>query len=312
MPSRRAPVTSSPEGSRPFAIAEPTGELPREDARFPARLRRAARPERLVHAGPFDPDRRAVAIVGARSPVPAAAFFAAELARRAARLGLVVVSGGAHGVDSAAHLGAARAGAPTWVVCPNGPDAVVPAANAWLQREVLAQGGALVWPLPAGTRHANANYHLRNGVIAALAEALVVVQAERRSGARSAAAKARTLGVPVWAVPGVPGDPAFEGCQLELDAGARPLVRLEDFFAALGLREGQQALGLPPLPARPARAWSAAESALLKCLAAAPRHIDEILNESGVYAGPGRAALLTLALEAVVVEGPAGWFRRLG
>jgi DNA processing protein len=142
-------------------------------------------------------------------------------------------------------------------------------------------------------------------VLVALSDAVVVVQAALRSGALSTAARARTQRKPLWVVPVSPWmGPGFDGSRKLLDEGARPLHGAAPLLASLAhlvRREGRTG-GSPE-----------AEGALLAGLPAPLEpslHLDEIAARAHLSPQAAAAALLTLALENVVVEGPPGFFRR--
>jgi DNA processing protein len=249
-----------------------------------------------------------VAIVGSRAATADAAGFATTLASKLARLGAVVVSGGALGIDGAAHRGALAAGGRTWVVAGTGCNHVFPTDHAALFAEVARSAGAMVWPFGDEVGPMTFTFLARNHVLVALADAVVVVQAGKGSGALHAAGCAHKLGRPLWvcAPPPWVGD-AFDGSR-ELLArpaatGARPLHDDAVLFASLGLG--------PPPPRGPVltRALSDSESAVLGATSAAPLHLDAIASRAGLPSQAAAAALLTLALENVVVEGPPGFFR---
>ena len=156
----------------------------------------------------------AVAIVGSRAASKAGMQHAHQLARHLAASGIHIVSGGALGIDGAAHRGALAAGAPTTVVLGNGVDIAYPARHAPLFREVLAHGGALASLWPDGVEPRPYMFPQRNQLIAALADAVIVVEADIRSGSLSTAHAARKLGRVVAAWPG------SRGCTRLLATGA--------------------------------------------------------------------------------------------
>ena len=177
-----------------------------------------------------------VAIVGSRRADPEACHFAFTLGRVLAASGVTVVSGGAFGIDAAAHRGALAAGASgrTLAVIGSGLDHLYPPAHLPLFEAIVRQGAVLshlpdeVPPLP----------HLfleRNGLIAALATAVVVVQAPVRSGALSTARAALELGRPLWVCPAAPWDVRGQGNAHLLARGARSLTDPVMLLEALGI-----------------------------------------------------------------------------
>jgi DNA processing protein len=278
------------------------------EAGYPPRLRASRDPPASItlEGGPLDA-QCAVAIVGSRRADDAAAAFAHQLAGALARAGAVVVSGGAVGIDAAAHRGALDAGGRTWAVAPTGHGHCFPASHAPLFRRIASGPGTMVWPFAPDFKHLS-GFHARNRVLATLSDAVVVVQAGERSGALHAAARASEAGKPLWVVPAAPWMRAFTGSLQLLAAGARPLTAPSELLRAMSLAGPDDDPGttLPDLPPDlPADA-----RAVLEATPRVPSHADAIASAAGLTAQVASAALLTLALENVVVEGPPGFFRR--
>ncbi|WP_417861821.1 DNA-processing protein DprA [Actinomyces radicidentis] len=169
-----------------------------------------------------------LAVVGARDASPYGERVASTVARELVEHGAAVVSGGAFGIDAAAHRGALAAStapgpaggaATTLAVSAGGVDRLYPAGNADLLRAVIA-AGALVAEVPPGSQPARHRFLTRNRLIAALAGATVVVEAAWRSGALSTARHARDLGRPLGAVPGPVTSMGSVGCHRLLREGA--------------------------------------------------------------------------------------------
>ena len=161
--------------------------------------RRALDVRGVVSLGP------AVAIVGARAATQQGMDRAHLLARHLAARGVQVVSGGALGIDAAAHRGALAGGGATVVVLGSGVDVLYPRRHAPLFEEILRAGGALVSMFPLGMQPRPHSFPARNPLIAALADAVIVIEADVRSGSLSTADAARKLGRPVAAWPGSRG-----------------------------------------------------------------------------------------------------------
>ncbi|MFJ8436583.1 DNA-processing protein DprA [Kitasatospora sp. NPDC094019] len=159
---------------------------------------------------------RSVAVVGARACTAYGAHVAGDLAAQLAERGWVVVSGGAYGIDAAAHRGALAVGGPTVGVLACGVDVAYPRGNTTLIRRI-AERGLLVSELPPGEHPTRFRFVLRNRVIAALTRGTVVVEAALRSGALSTARRARDLNRHTMGVPG----PVTS----ELSAGVHALIR---------------------------------------------------------------------------------------
>jgi DNA processing protein len=154
---------------------------------------------------------RSVALVGSRASTAYGEHVAGDLAHRLGERGWTVVSGGAYGIDAAAHRGALAAGAPTVAVLACGVDRVYPSGNGALL-ERIAQDGLVVSEWPPGAAPHRHRFLVRNRLIAALTRGTVVVEAAARSGARATARRASRLGRPVMAVPGPVTSAMSVGC----------------------------------------------------------------------------------------------------
>jgi DNA processing protein len=262
-----------------------------------------------------------VAIVGSRRARAAALRFTTRVSASLVRAGAVVVSGGARGIDGAAHRGAIAAGGRTWVVAATGPEGCFPAEHAPLFERVAEGPGAMLWPFGAkkGRRSWRSAFPARNRILVTLADAVVVMQAGAASGALNAASWAVRLGKPLWVAPAAPWMRDFDGSHQLLREGARPLESRRELLRGLGLAPAHDRLRLPapppplllpPAPTPAAPQLSLVESKVLGALSAAPLHLDGVTIKSHLSAQETAAALLTLALENVVVEGPPGFYRR--
>lgn len=167
---------------------------------------------------------RSVAVVGARAATSYGERVAGDLGVGLADRGVTVVSGGAFGVDVAAHRGALAGGGRTVALLAGGIDRPTPAGNLAVLERIVDDGGALVAESPPGTPPSRARFLQRNRVIAALTGATVVVEAAWRSGALSTAARAAELLRPVGAVPGPITSMASVGCHRLLRDGAAVCV----------------------------------------------------------------------------------------
>ena len=320
-------------------------QLKLQDAAYPEGLRALPDPPRiLTTSGPLEA-RRAIAIVGSRDACNEALVFAHQLAFQLASAGIVVISGGAVGVDGAAHRGALLAGGATWVVSPTGQNRLYPPQHRALFREIAAsEQSRMIWPFPDHASHTKERLRYRNGVLTALSEGVVMVQAHLRSGSRNASSWARGLRRPLWAVTAAPWMSAFSGSLLEISKGwARPLCSDAQLFEHLGLPKPDPApevdlttlvvgardrredsRGDPddapahfsaPSPEPPPEpldtgSWSPEEILVFSRLSAVPMHTDEVVDQTSLAVGPAVTALLTLSLKDVVVESPDGFFRR--
>jgi DNA processing protein len=189
------------------------------------------------------PEGPRVAIVGSRRPSPYGEAVAEQLAADLARAGVVVVSGLALGCDAAAHRGALVGGGLTVAVMGTGVDIAYPAAHARLAEEILAAGGALVSQFPYGTEPRRHHFPARNLTMAALSDAVVVVEAVQGSGALITAEAALDLHKEVMAVPGSIFSPLSVGTHALIRDGAGLVQNARDILAVLGI--GREVLDDP-------------------------------------------------------------------
>lgn len=204
---------------------------------YPVRLMRADRPPLTVWYRGRLPrhHQKMIAIVGSRAATGAGCARTRALAAGLSGAGYAVVSGGAFGIDAAAHEGTIEAGGETWAVLGCGVDVVYPDRHGPLFDRIAACGGLLT-EHPPETPPRRQQFPTRNRLVVALADAVVVVEAAYRSGALITASLARGKGLPVVAVPGSPGTDAL------LARGALGARDADEVLAAL---DGREVAGAP-------------------------------------------------------------------
>jgi DNA processing protein len=240
-----------------------------------------------------------VSIVGMRAADPEASLFARRLAADLARAGCLIVSGGARGIDAAAHLGALDADRPTWVFLPGGLDALYPRAHERLFARIRERG-ALLSELDDPVAPLEFRFLQRNRLIAAVADAVIVVQAARRSGALSTAAHASALGRPLFVCPCSPWDPRGGGVLSLLERGARVCSRAGDVLALFEKVERTE----------PDVAPSVERDPVVRCLGSTARHPDEIARASGLSLGEVYQRLVELEMAGRIEARPGGKYGR--
>ncbi len=240
-------------------------------------------------------DRQAVAIVGARNASAAACRFARGLAHDLGQQGMVVVSGLARGIDSAAHDGAMDGG--TIGIVAGGIDVFYPPENEARQRAMYERGLVLA-EMPPGTEPHARHFPNRNRIIAGIAAGVVVVEAAPRSGSLITARLAAEAGREVLAVPGSPLDPRAQGCNQLIRDGATLIQTVADVLEALApmqsrVRAASAPFAAPPAADAPDPSLAARIESLLGP-SAVP--VDEIIRLSGGAPGAVQMALLELDL----------------
>ncbi|MBY0443046.1 MAG: DNA-processing protein DprA [Mycobacteriaceae bacterium] len=201
------------------------------------RARPAGRPPLALWAvGPARLDEiahRAAALVGTRAATNYGEYIAADLAAGLVDSDVAVVSGGAYGVDGAAHRAALGSDGTTVAVLAGGLDIPYPAGHSALLHRI-GRHGLVCTEYPPGVRPARHRFLVRNRLVAALAGAVVVVEAGLRSGAANTAAWARALGRVVGAVPGPVTSSVSAGCHALLRNGAELITRAADIVELVG------------------------------------------------------------------------------
>lgn len=215
-----------------------------------------------------------VAIVGARHCSTYGTEIAFDLARDLAREGVVVVSGLAHGIDTAAHQGALAGGGRTVAVLGCGIDQTYPAANRDLRKKV-ASSGAVISEYPAGTKAAPWTFPRRNRIISGLCKGVVVVEAGLKSGSLITADQALQQNREVFAVPGDIRSPLNAGAHHLIQSGAKLVTGIRDILQELGWQDDQRPLFVDRGDSG-SDAADGDEGKVMSILKKGPRHIDEL------------------------------------
>lgn len=248
-----------------------------------------------------------IAMVGARAASPYGVHVATDLAAQLAERGWTVVSGGAFGVDVAAHRGALAMGGTTVAVLAGGVDVPYPRAHAALFERIAAEG-AVLSEAALGASPESRRFLTRNRLIAALTRGTLVVEAAARSGAATTARWADELNRVLMAVPGPVTSPT--------SVGSNDLLRSRQALAVTRAAEVVEAVGrlgvdlAPPHP-RPVRARDHLPADLRDVLEALPArgvaHADGLGAACGLPAEAVRAALGELAVLGLVERVDGGW-----
>ena len=240
-------------------------------------------------------DKTAVAIVGARNASAAACRFARGLAHDLGVNGLIVVSGLARGIDSAAHDGALETG--TIGVIAGGIDVFYPPENEDRQKALFERGLVLA-EMPPGTEPRARHFPYRNRIIAGMTAGTIVVEAAPRSGSLITARLAAEAGREVMAVPGSPLDPRAQGCNQLIRDGATLIQTADDVLESVAPVQPRLASPVDRFesPAQPANGGEDAVGIVEELLGPSPAPVDEIIRLSGASPGAVQMALLELDL----------------
>ncbi|HUO34489.1 MAG TPA: DNA-processing protein DprA [Candidatus Acidoferrum sp.] len=290
-----------------------------DDPCYPSRLREIYDPPPLLYCiGNIDLlTKHSVAIVGSRRPTPYGNQIAERLGKDLADRGLVITSGMARGIDASAHKGAlCSVVGQTVGVLGCGIDAVYPKENKKLFAEVRERG-LLISEFSLGTFPAPQNFPIRNRVIAGMALGVVVVEGAQYSGSLITARLAMEFGREVYGVPGNVTQPSSFGPNQLIKQGAKLVTSWEDVIEELPTPVRAELLPVESVPRQERTALVAeglgpGERVLYALLAEdAAKHVDELVEESGLSSSEVLASLFDLELKGVVRQLPGKQFLKV-
>jgi len=286
-----------------------------EDDDYPAALKTIFDPPPVLYVrGQLEAtDALALGVVGSRRCTHYGLEQAERFGQMLGRAGFTIVSGGARGIDTAAHRGALAAQGRTIAVMGCGLANLYPRENADLFAKIVAEGrGALVSELPMGRPVEARNFPLRNRIISGLSLGVLIVQAARRSGSLITARLADEQGRVVFALPGPVDTPLSQGANELIRDGAILVQNLDDILEHLGQvgsemtpAEGEG----PPAPAL-SLAMDETESRLAAALADGPLSLDQLARRTELPSGKVASAMTMLVLKGAVTQMPGNLFAR--
>ena len=257
-------------------------------------------------------DKNAVAIVGSRQTTHYGLEVARKLSYQLAYLGVTVVSGGARGIDTAAHQGALAAKGRTVAVLGTGINIIFPPENAELF-ERIAANGAVITQFPFNRSADKQSFPIRNRIVAGMTLGTVVVEAHLTSGALITSNFAIEYGRQVFAVPGRIDSPRSKGCHELIKKGAKLCEGAEDILSEFEYLF--PATNRPPAPNEtgvlPAIELSETEQKVYDAVKAEEESsIDEVIRHSGLPASAVSVALLGLEMKRLIKQLPGKMFVR--
>jgi DNA processing protein len=287
--------------------------LIQSDPDYPAMLREIYDPPIVLYVkGTLGPkDKNGVAMVGSRMTTHYGLEVARKLAYQLAYIGVTVVSGGARGIDTAAHQGALSAKGRTVVVLGTGINIVFPPENNDLFERITASG-AVVTQYPFNRKADKQSFAIRNRIVAGMTLGTVVVEANLTSGALITANMAVEQGRQIFAVPGRIDSPRSKGCHELIKKGAKLCEGAEDvlsefeyLFPASNRPPGASETGVLP-----ALNLSENEQKVYDTLGGGESNIDEVIRRSGLPSSAVSVALLGLEMKRLVRQLPGKMFVR--
>ncbi|MCL2700820.1 MAG: DNA-processing protein DprA [Phycisphaerae bacterium] len=300
-----------------LAVAERAGArvLTQESVEYPLSLKHIDDPPAVlyVRGSLRESDAVSLGVVGSRR----CTHYGLEQAQRFGELlgqaGLTLISGGARGIDTAAHRGALQAGGRTVAVMGCGLCTHFPPENGEFFESIVRDGrGALLSELPMRTAVLAGNFPTRNRIISGLSLGVLIVEAARRSGSLITAREAAEQGKTVFAIPGRVDSPTSQGANDLIRNGAILTQGLDDVLEHLGpvgqsLTDAKAAE--PTLPFAPAN-MDATEQRIWDALAAAPRTLDELVRATNLETARATAAMTMLVIKGAVKQQPGNLFAR--
>jgi DNA processing protein len=258
-----------------------------------------------------------ITVVGTRKSTPYGNRVADLFATAFVDRGVVVVSGLAMGIDGRAHQAALEAGGTTVAILGCGADIVYPARHRRLYDQVASEG-VVISELPPGTAPARWTFPHRNRLLAALGDAVLVVEGSRVSGALQTAGAALELGRPVFAVPGLITNENHQGCNWLIYDGAAPAVdpsvTVEEFFLRTRIerKDRSPAVGESAgvCSAKQGEAWLPSHVLVLEALAAGVCSIDTLVSRTRMEARQVTVALAELEIRGLVARSGGGLYIR--
>jgi DNA processing protein len=293
--------------------------LVRGDKDYPAPLNDIFDPPPIlfVRGELTEQDCEGIAMVGSRKATPYGVAVADKFARELAGHGVTVVSGGARGIDTAAHAGALKAGGRTIAVLGCGLDIDYPKPNHNLF-ESIAGHGALMTEYPPGAQPESWRFPMRNRIISGLSVGVVVVEAPARSGSLITATCAADQGRTVMAIPANIDREFSVGSNQLIKDGAIMVTSPQDVLEAVGLVQIQASLPAQPqldlmgevAPAKPLPDLPEPRRTLLAALSRTPQHMDTIARAAGITASQAGVEMTLLELSGLACRLPGNNYIR--
>ena len=253
---------------------------------------------------PEEETRRA-AVIGARRCSPYGEKYAVEFARTLAGLGVEIISGMARGIDGMGHRGALLGGGRTYAVLGCGVDVCYPKEHIGLYVDILEQGGGILSEFPPGTAPLAQHFPARNRIISGLADAVLVMEAGRKSGSLITVDMALEQGRDVYALPGPVNSPLSDGCNRLIRQGAGILLSPEALAEEWGL--GGKDVQLREnvsgkKEGKNEKVLETKEKLVYSCLGLYPKGVDQVAAETNLDIKAVMELLVTLELEGYIRE----------
>ncbi len=283
------------------------------DDEYPELLRQIYDPPVVLYVkGRIEPrDNRSIAMVGSRLTTHYGTDTARKLACQLAQAGMTIVSGGARGIDTAAHQGALAGGGRTIVVLGTGINLVFPPDNAELF-ERAASNGAVITQFPFNRSADKQTFPIRNRIVAGMTLGTIVVECAMKSGALITAGLAVDNGRQVFAVPGRVDSPRSKGCHDLIKNGAKLCEDAEDVLSEFDSLFPTTRPAASETISPPAATLSENEGKVFAVLDHEERSMDEVIRMVGLPAASVSVALFGLEMKRLARQLPGKLFKKTG
>lgn len=283
-----------------------------QDPLYPPSLREIYDPPMVLYLRGLleERDHHGIAMVGSRMTTSYGVESARRLAYQIAQAGVTVVSGGARGIDTAAHLGCLRAGGRTIAVIGSGLDIIYPSENIELFDQIAEQG-VVMTQFPFRRKADRQTFPIRNRIVAGMTLGTMVVEANRTSGALITANMAVDYGRQVFALPGRIDSPRSKGCHALIKNGAKLCESAEDILSEFEYLfppsitpENEANVTPPSIP------LSDEETIIWKLLEATETHMDVLIRGSQLSAAKVSVVLMGMEMKRLVKRLPGQMYQR--
>ncbi len=278
------------------------------DPGYPKDLKEIHDPPPLLYLKGNDipQNKMVVSVIGSRNPTHYGLKITDEICQSLALRNIVIASGMAQGIDSAAHWGCLKGNGPTIAVLGSGIDIIYPKSNHRLFNHIIDKG-SVITEFPLGTPPEGQNFPIRNRIISGLSKGIVVVEASKRSGSLITASLGLEQGREVLAVPGSIESFKSTGTHFLIKQGAKLVENADDVLQELGLsfpysKQGDRSKGVPLPPMDKNEKW------IYDILCYYPLHIDHIAKHSNMDSARVASLLTSLELKGAIKQLPGKMF----
>ena len=280
-----------------------------DDSDYPEKLKKIkGMPKKIYVRGKLpDPNKKTVAIVGARNASDYGITLAKTISRILSLNDVQVISGLAMGIDTAGHLGAIEVDKPTFAVLGCGVDICFPSHNSNVFERILDYGGGIISELDIGTPPLPYHFPLRNRIISGLSDVVIVVEARDKSGSLITSDYALEQGKTIFACPGRVGDSLSRGTNNLIKQGAYILTSADDVLEHLGLLVD----GIIPKKEKDVSTLDYFEKTIYNVLENETLHIDQIVERTKIPISKCLNVIMSLELNDFVETTINNYYRRV-